>query len=119
MKTNNNSRSEDLYEEIAQALKDEGLGDNPSLSSEQAPGFGGDSKADDRPIRVTLLKAREAANYLRISLFTLKKMEKEGKLVPFRTPGGHRRYSLQMLNEYLERSRRARLPTESRPTKSD
>jgi hypothetical protein len=26
-------------------------------------------------------------------------------LVPYRTPGGHRRYSLDMLNEYLENSR--------------
>jgi len=58
---------------------------------------------------MTLLTAREAARYLHISLFTLGKMEKEGLLVPFRTPGGHRRYSLEMLNEYLERSR-VRLP---------
>jgi hypothetical protein len=32
-------------------------------------------------------------------------MEIEGSLIPFRTPGGHRRYSLKMLNEYLEESR--------------
>jgi len=56
--------------------------------------------------RVTLLTAREAAEYLRVSLFTLGKIEKQGDLVPFRTPGGHRRYSLTMLNEYLEKSRR-------------
>jgi excisionase family DNA binding protein len=54
---------------------------------------------------MTLLTAREAAQYLHISLFTLGRIEKEGLLVPFRTPGGHRRYSLEMLNEYLERSR--------------
>lgn len=53
----------------------------------------------------TLLTAREAARYLHVSLFTLGKMEKGGLLSPFRTPGGHRRYSLQMLNDYLERSR--------------
>ena len=29
--------------------------------------------------------------------------------MPFRTPGGHRRYSLAMLNEYLERSRQQSL----------
>ena len=52
-----------------------------------------------------LLTAKEAAQYLRVSLFTLRTMEKEGLLVPFRTPGGHRRYSQEMLNEYLERSR--------------
>jgi len=56
--------------------------------------------------RVALLTAREAAGYLRVSLFTLGKIEKQGGLVPFRTPGGHRRYSLAMLNEYLEGSRR-------------
>ena len=53
-----------------------------------------------------LLTAREAGEYLHISLLTLAKVEREGYLVPFRTPGGHRRYSLKMLNEYLERSRR-------------
>jgi len=55
--------------------------------------------------RMTLLNAREAAQYLRVSLFTLSRIEKEGGLVPFRTPGGHRRYSLRMLHEYLENSR--------------
>jgi len=52
-----------------------------------------------------LLTAKEAAQYLRISLFTLGRIEKKDLLLPFRTPGGHRRYSLEMLNEYLERSR--------------
>ena len=56
--------------------------------------------------RKRLLTAREAAEYLAISLDTLGRMDKEGQLVPFRTPGGHRRYSLTMLDEYLERSRR-------------
>jgi len=52
-----------------------------------------------------LYTAKEAAAYLRISLFTLRKIEQQGMIVPFRTPGGHRRYSLGMLNEYLESSR--------------
>ena len=55
--------------------------------------------------RIALLTAREAASYMRISLFTLSKIERVGALIPFRTPGGHRRYSLVMLNEYLEDSR--------------
>jgi len=59
--------------------------------------------------RMSLLKAREAAKYLNVSLATLGRIEKERKLTPFRTPGGHRRYSLAMLNEYLERSRRRSL----------
>jgi excisionase family DNA binding protein len=52
-----------------------------------------------------LLTAKEAANYLRISLFTLRKIEQQGLIVPYRTPGGHRRYSVEMLNQYLESSR--------------
>ncbi len=54
---------------------------------------------------MTILTAQEAAEYLRVSLYTLGKMEKEGGLMPFRTPGGHRRYSIRMLDEYLEKSR--------------
>jgi excisionase family DNA binding protein len=59
--------------------------------------------------KIPLLKAREAAEYLNVSLATLDRMEKERRLTPFRTPGGHRRYSLAMLNEYLERSRQQSL----------
>jgi len=54
---------------------------------------------------MTVLTAKEAAEYLRVSLYALKRMEVEGGLMPFRTPGGHRRYSLKMLDEYLEKSR--------------
>ena len=56
--------------------------------------------------RVSLMNAREAAKYLRVSQFTLDKIEKEGGLTPYRTPGGHRRYSVRMLNKYLNNSRR-------------
>ncbi len=52
-----------------------------------------------------LMKAKEAAEYMRISEFTLAKIERGGKLVPFRTPGGNRRYSVRMLNAYLESTR--------------
>jgi excisionase family DNA binding protein len=55
--------------------------------------------------RKVVLKAQEAAEYLRISLFTLNKIERQGLLRPFRTPGGHRRYTLEMLNQYLEENR--------------
>ena len=54
---------------------------------------------------MTILTAKEAADYLRVSLYTLRRMETDGSLIPFRTTGGHRRYSLRMLNEYLEGSR--------------
>ena len=66
---------------------------------------------------MTILTAREAAEYLRVSLYTLRKMEKEGSLMPFRTPGGHRRYSIKMLDEYLEKSRRE--PSRRRESESE
>jgi excisionase family DNA binding protein len=56
---------------------------------------------NDNQKRLTLLTAREAANYLRVSISTLNRMERRGLLVPLRTPGGHRRYTLEMLNECL------------------
>ena len=56
--------------------------------------------------RTGLMTAREAAKYLRVSQFTLDKIERAGGLVPYRTPGGHRRYSVRMLNKYLNNSRR-------------
>jgi len=61
-----------------------------------------------------LLTAREAAQHLHVSLFTLGRMEKEGLLAPFRTPGGHRRYSQEMLDHYLEGSRSQRANQERR-----
>jgi DNA-binding transcriptional MerR regulator len=51
---------------------------------------------------------------LGVSLPTLRKIEKEGKLVPFRTPGEHRRYTIEMLDEYLESTQRQ--PPESTTT---
>ena len=56
-----------------------------------------------------LVRARGAAAYLGVSLVTLRRMEKQGVLSPYRTPGGHRRYSIEMLEDYLEGSRR--IPT--------
>ena len=49
-----------------------------------------------------LYTAKEAATYLGVSLATLNRVEKDGYIVPFRTHGGHRRYSKTMLDEYLE-----------------
>jgi excisionase family DNA binding protein len=56
--------------------------------------------------RMNVMTAKEAARYLRVNLFTLSKIESEGRLVPYRTPGGHRRYSFRILNGYLNNSRR-------------
>ena len=58
--------------------------------------------------RMDVMTAKEAARYLRVSMFTLSKIESQGGLVPYRTPGGHRRYSLKMLNQYLNNSRKRR-----------
>jgi excisionase family DNA binding protein len=60
---------------------------------------------------MTLMTAKEAARYLRVSMLTLSRIEREGRLVPYRTPGGHRRYRVKMLNEYLNNSRH-RFPEE-------
>lgn len=53
------------------------------------------------PERLYLLTAREAARYLRISLSTLYRLERDGQLESLRMPGGHRRYTIQMLNACL------------------
>ncbi len=58
--------------------------------------------------RMNLMTAKETARYLRVSMFTLSKIDKGGGLVPYRTPGGHRRYSIRMLNRYLNSSRHQR-----------
>lgn len=55
-------------------------------------------------VEMRLLTAKQATAYLGVSLYTLKKIEHLGYLKPYRTPGGHRRYSRQMLDEYLEES---------------
>ena len=57
------------------------------------------------PDRLYLLTAREAARYLRISLSTLYRLERDGQLDSLRTPGGHRRYTVQMLNACLSNQR--------------
>ena len=65
------------------------LGENDMASKELTP----------------LLTVQEAAELLHVSLLTSSKIEPEGHLVPFRTPGGHRRYSMEMLRRYLESTR--------------
>jgi excisionase family DNA binding protein len=67
--------------------------------------------------RMNLLTAKEAAKYLRVSMFTLSKIERQGGLAPYRTPGGHRRYSLRMLNQYLNSSRHPGKEIEDRPAR--
>ena len=82
----------------------------PRTAVPRADGADGVSKEDGKamPPRPRLLTAKEAIAYLGISLNTLNRIEKRGLIQPFRTPGGHRRYDLSMLDEYLEASRRRR-----------
>ena len=40
-----------------------------------------------------LLNISQAAKYLNVSIDTLRLWDKNGKLKPLKTPGGHRRYS--------------------------
>jgi excisionase family DNA binding protein len=59
-----------------------------------------------QPEQSYLLTAREAARYLRISLSTLYRLERDGQLESLRMPGGHRRYTIQMLNACLSNEHR-------------
>ena len=45
----------------------------------------------------TLVTIHEAAQALGVSISTLRRWERDGKLVPEHTPGGHRRYDLAQL----------------------
>jgi excisionase family DNA binding protein len=53
-----------------------------------------------------LLTAKEAAEYLGISIGSLNRIQKKGLLVPLRTLGGHRRYTREMLDEYINRAQK-------------
>lgn len=59
---------------------------------------------DRKEFRMT---TRQAAEYLGVSRATLIRMEKGGDLTPHRTPRGHRRYSPDMLEEYVQSNRRS------------
>lgn len=48
-----------------------------------------------------LLKIGEAAQYLNVSQDTLRKWDKANKLKPLETAGGHRRYDVDTLDEFL------------------
>lgn len=50
-----------------------------------------------------LLKIGEAAHYLNVSQDTLRKWDKANKLKALETAGGHRRYDVDTLDEFLGR----------------
>lgn len=64
--------------------------------------------------------SRKAADYLGISLSTLYRLDKDGLLKPFMTPGGHRRFTKSDLDRYIEKSKstKSRLnPSQYKPLK--
>jgi putative resolvase len=50
---------------------------------------------------VELLTIKETADYLNVSQDTLRKWDRSGKLKPLKTAGGHRRYDISSLNEFI------------------
>lgn len=56
-----------------------------------------------------LLKINEAANYLNVSIDTLRKWDNNGKLKSIKTVGGHRRYDKDLLDEFLGKSNYGKL----------
>lgn len=49
----------------------------------------------------TFIGIRKAAELLAVDITTLRRWEKAGKLIPLRTPGGHRRYTETQLVHFL------------------
>jgi len=57
-----------------------------------------------------LLSTKEAAQHLGVSTSTVYRMVNNGALNPSKTPGGHRRFSIEMLEEFLESSKTIKAP---------
>ena len=53
-----------------------------------------------------ILKIGEAAEYLNVSIDTLRKWDKSNKLKPLETAGGHRRYDTDTLDEFLGKKKK-------------
>lgn len=48
-----------------------------------------------------LLNLKETMKFLSVSSSTLRKWDKDGVLIPIRTSGGHRRYDIRTLQEFI------------------
>lgn len=57
-----------------------------------------------------LLSTKEAAHHLGVSTSTIYRMVGRGTLIPSKTPGGQRRFSIKMLDDYLEKSKDIKAP---------
>jgi excisionase family DNA binding protein len=53
-----------------------------------------------------MLTVDQAAQYLKVSSKTLRRWESKGLIVPIRTSGGHRRYTVEQLKEFKSKSKR-------------
>lgn len=49
-----------------------------------------------------LLNLTEASQYLNVHKETLRRWDREGKLIPLKTPGGHRRYKITDLEKFIQ-----------------
>ena len=49
-----------------------------------------------------MLSISQAASFLGVSNPTLRRWDREGKLIAFRTSGNHRRYTLAQLRRFLQ-----------------
>lgn len=58
--------------------------------------------AMDLKVIDNMLSITDAAAYLKVSDDTLRLWDKDGKLKPYRTPGGHRRYTKEQLDEFMK-----------------
>ncbi len=58
----------------------------------------------------TIFTTKEAAKYLGMSLSTIYRMEKKGLISAIKTPGGQRRFSKNIIDEYLKKSRKFEAP---------
>ncbi|WP_369713021.1 DNA methyltransferase [Leptotrichia sp. HSP-342] len=57
-----------------------------------------------------LLTTKQAATHIGVSISTLYRMIDKGMLVPNKTPGGQRRFSIEMLDTFLESSKKIVAP---------
>lgn len=55
------------------------------------------------------MQVNDAAKFLGVSISTLRRWEKEGKLIPEKTPGGHRRYDKDVLLSFINKKKNIKL----------
>lgn len=69
------------------------------------PYFMGDQSKNHES--TSLLSVSDAARYLGVSSSTIRRWERENKILSVRTPGGHRRFSLKDLKSLYKSSSRS------------